>query len=527
MAVDEQQRISRRRFLAALGTAGSGAVPVRARAAAVGNGYTMPSLVFEDPATQRRLGALYAQALTDLAGAHTVPADPSVYDRAGLLGYPPGTVVRAGGGYPAPQRWTRDAAVNAWHAVSLLAPDVGRNTLWSVVERGPDGLIVQQDNQWWDQIVWVPAAWHHYLVTGDRAFLAKAYETSVNTLAARRARDLDASHGLFRGPGFMNDGISGYPDPPASDRVRSSFVLDHPGTDRLMCLSTNCLYYGAQSALAAMADVLGKPDRAASSRADAAQLRRTVDRHLWRPEAGTYAYLLHGNGQTDTSQEGAGLALALALGVADRDQARQVLDTTHWQPHGIVNVWPHFPRFDDTRPGRHNVMVWPMVHGLYGQAAAGAGRTDLFARAVDLLAELFSGTGFHELYDSVSGAVDGGWQAGGSGRAEHFVSQPDQTWSATAYLRLLHEGLFGLTFTEDALRLRPCLPAGWGPVSLRGLRYRGMTLDIALTGSGSRVRSCMVDGRGGEAVVAADGTGHHTVEFVLDGDLPAPGEHPS
>ncbi|WP_210583886.1 glycosyl hydrolase family 65 protein [Streptomyces sp. GESEQ-35] len=519
MAVDEQQRISRRRFLTALGAAGSGIVPLRAEEAAGGNGYTMPSLVFEDPATQRRLGGLYATALTDLAGAHSVRADPSVYDRAGLLTDPPGTVVRAGGGYPAPQRWTRDAAVNAWHAVSLLAPAVGRNTLWSVVERGPDGLIVQQDNQWWDQIVWVPAAWHHYQVTGDRAFLAQAYETSVHTLAARRARDFDATYGLFRGPGFMNDGISGYPDPPASDRVRSSFVLDHPGTDRVMCLSTNCLYYGARSVLADMAETLGETGLAASFRADAAELRRAVDRHLWRPEAGTYAYLLHATGQADTSQEGAGLALALLLGVADRHQARQVLDTTHWQPHGIVNVWPHFPRFGDTRPGRHNVMVWPLVHGLYGQAAADAGRTDLFARAVDLLAGLFSGTGFYELYDSVSGAVDGGWQTGGSGRAEHFVSQPDQTWSGTAYLRLLHEGLFGLTFTENALRLRPCLPEGWGPVSLRGLRYRDMTLDIGLSGSGSRVRSCTVDGRPGEPVVPADGTGHHTVHVALDDDV--------
>jgi hypothetical protein len=52
-------------------------------------------------------------------------------------------------------------------------------------------------------------------------------------------------------------------------------------------------------------------------------------------------------------------------------------------------------------------------------------------------------------------------------------------------------------------------------VSLRGLRYRAMTLDITLSGGGSRVRSCTVDGRPGEAVVAADGTGHHTLRLVL------------
>ncbi|MET7480885.1 glycosyl hydrolase family 65 protein [Streptomyces sp. NPDC005648] len=507
-------RLARRSFLAAVAAVATAS----ARATARGSGYAMPTLAFADPAVQRDLGTLYATALRALADRHTVPADPAVYDRAGLLSYPPGTVVRAGGGYPAPQRWTRDAAVNAWGGVSLLAPAVGRNTLWSVVERGPRGPVVQQDDQWWDQVVWIPAAWHHYRVTGDRAFLARAHRTALNTLAARRARDFDPVYGLFRGPGFMNDGISGYPSPPASPLVRSSFVLDHPGAESLMCLSTNCLHHAAHSALADMADRLGEPERAKTLRAEAEELREAIDRHLWREEAGTYAYLLHGDGTVDASQEGAGLALAVLCGVADRGRARRILDGAHWQPYGIVNVWPHFPRFDDERPGRHNVMVWPMVHGLYGNAAASAGRTDLFGRCVELLAALVTGSGgdFHELYDSLTGAVDGGWQEGGGERMEHFVSQPDQTWSATAYLRLMHDGLFGLDFAEDALRLRPCLPPRWGPVSLRGLRWRRMTLDIALTGGGGRVRACTVDGRPAEPVIRADGTGHHTVDLVLE-----------
>ncbi len=445
--------VRRRGFLkAASGTAlasavvGAAPAPATARAVAPTIGSTMPTLTFDDPAAQRRLGSLYASALTDVSDRNTITADPAVYDRAGLLTNPPGTVVRAGAGYPTPQRWTRDAAVNAWSAASLLTPGLGRNTLWSVVDRGPGGLVVQQDNQWWDQVVWIVAAWHHYLVTGDRDFLAKAHETAVHTMRAREAHSFNGAYGLFRGPGFMNDGISGYPDPPWTAGVRSSFVLDHPHAADLLCLSTNCLYYGARSALAAMADALGEPAEASAWRTAAERLRVAIDRHLWRPDAGTYAYLVHGGGpftgRVDTSQEGAGLALALLLGVADEQRARQVLDSTHWQPHGIVNVWPHFARFGAGRPGRHNVMVWPMVHGLYGLAAAGAGRTEQFARAVETLADLVtvSGGDFYEVYDSVSGTVDGGWQSGASGRAEHFVSQPHQTWSATAYLRLVHEG---------------------------------------------------------------------------------------
>ncbi|OIJ64583.1 MGH1-like glycoside hydrolase domain-containing protein [Streptomyces mangrovisoli] len=505
-------RWSRRAVVAA---ALGAAAPVGAWAAGTGQRYPGPVLSFTDPAVHARLAAPYAAALTDVFGVNTIAADPAVYDRSGLLRHPPGTLVRAGGGYPAPQRWTRDAAVNAWAGVSLLAPGLGRNTLWSVVDRGPDGLIVQQDDQWWDQVVWIPAAWHHYRVTGDRSFLASAYETAVHTLAARRADDFDASTGLFRGPGFLNDGISGYPSPPFSPEVRSSFVLDHPGADRLSCLSTNCLYHGAHRALADMADALGRP--AGTLRAEAAALRTAIDDGLWRPDAGTYAYLRHDDGRLDTSQEGAGLAFAVLCGVADEDRARRLVDGAHWQPYGIVNVWPHFPRFDDARPGRHNVMVWPVVHALFGLAAARTGRTGCFARSVTTLAALVAGSGgFHELYDSLNGAVDGGWQTGADGRAEHFVSQPDQTWSATGYLRLVHEGLFGLDPAPDPVRLRPCLPAGWGEVSLRGLRHRDLVLDITLSGGGSRVRSCLVDGRVADPAVAADGHGRRSVHMVLE-----------
>ena len=87
--------------------------------------YSLPSLVFDDAARQRSLGQVYEAALTGLIGINTIYAEPSVYDHADLVTYPPGAFVRAGGGYPSPQRWTRDAAVNAWNAASLIGPDVG------------------------------------------------------------------------------------------------------------------------------------------------------------------------------------------------------------------------------------------------------------------------------------------------------------------------------------------------------------------------------------------------------------------
>lgn len=527
--------LSRRRFLGAAGATlvgsslaawGGLGFPSRA-AAAVADYNPEPSLEFGDAGLQAALGVPYQSALQNLIEINTVYAPPSVYDSSGLLGYPPGgpgVFVEAGAAYRPPQRWTRDNAVNSWNAISLLGPAVGANTLWAATTRQSDGsLILLQDTQWWDHIIWVAAAWNHYAITGDRDFLSNAYQTSVNSLAARRTQNFNESYGLFEGPGFMNDGIAGYPVPPDRLTGRSGFVLSYPGTIDMMVLSTNCEYHGAYQALASMATELGRHQEAAAYRSAGNALREAINAHLWREDAGTYSYFIHGSdgiaGQIDTSQEGGGLAFAILFGVANPAQTRKLLTNAHWQPHGIVNVWPHFARYNNDMPGRHNVMVWPMVHSMFGHAAALGGRVDLFGRAVTDLANLVTGIDghFYELYNSITGARDGGWQVN-----RRWVSQPDQTWSATGYLRMIYSGLFGLNFTPDGLTIAPSLPAGWGPVSLRGLRYRDTTLDIELSGAGNQIRFSAVDGCPGRPRVPADGHGAHTISVKLGDDQGQP-----
>jgi hypothetical protein len=484
--------------------------------------YAMPVLTFADDSLQSALGTVYDAALTNLVGINTVYADPATYNLANLAVYPPGTLAIAGQGYTQPQRWTRDASVNSWNAISLLSPVVGGNTLWSVVDTQSDGtLIVQQgDDEWWDQIVWVVSAWDHYLVTGDRDFLSAAYGTAVNTINLRESQNFNATLGLFEGPGFMNDGISGYPSPPYEPGIDSSSVLAYPGASTLLCLSTNCIYYGAYRALASMARVLGD-DGAAGYDAAAAALRTAINGTFWRADAGLYGYLVQGPGSSlagelDTHQEGGGLALAIILGVATPAMTASVLANAHWEPHGVVNVWPDLPQYPSPEWGRQ-ASLWPMVHSMFGHAAALGGRTDLFERAVTDLAQLVGGSGGHffEIYNPVTGVEDGGWQTDGTGDIVQWVAQPDQTWSATGYLRMIYRGLFGLTFTSGGLQLPPTLPRGWGPVTLGGLPYRDMTLDVTLAGAGTVVRAVTVDGRPAPATLPASLTGYHRVQVTL------------
>jgi hypothetical protein len=485
--------------------------------------YVMPTLTFENSAQQTALGAVYEAALTNVVGINTAYGDPDTYDLSNLITYPPGNIAIAGQGYPLPQRWTRDSSVNTWNAISLLSPLVGANTLWGVVDsQSGGGLIVQQnDGEWWDQIVWIVSAWNHYLITGDQDFLSNAYGTAVNTMNARRSQNFNSTLGLFQGPGFMNDGISAYPSPPYETGIDNSSVLSYPYVDVMMCLSTNCLYYGAYQAMLGMARELGKGSDASSYKTAGSALKTAINTNFWRSDAGLYGYLIHGAGdplagQLDTHQEGGGLALAILLGVASPQQTQLVLQNTHWQPYGVVNVWPNFSWFTNGEWGRQ-ASLWPMVHSMFGHAAALGGRVDLFERAVSDLAGIVttSQTHFYEIYNSVTGVPDGGWQTGGNGQITQWTSEPDQTWSATGYLRMIYRGLFGLTFTPEGLQFAPSLPASWGTVSLTGISYRGMLLDITLTGAGNRVAAAWVDGRRSLPLIPADESGYHQIQIAL------------
>lgn len=480
-----------------------------------------PSLTFTSSSTQSVLGRAYRLALSNLLDINTVPYRPSD-DTTGLLAG--GTFIQAGVGY-AGEAWTRDAAVNAWNAGSLLEPRAAASSLWSAVTRQPDGsLIVTQDQQWWDQVIWATGAWNHYLVTGDREFLADASQAVTSTLAVRRGRDFNTAYGLFKGPGFFNDGIAGYPAPPADDsETLGSFAGSYPAASTMMTLSTNCLYYDAYRTAALMATELGRPasEITALSRA-AADLKTAVNQHLWDPGAGRYGYFIHGDGalagQLDPTEEGAGLSFAILFGIARPDQAFSIIHNKHIQPWGITDTYPSYARYNDARPGRHNAIVWPVVQGFWAEAAASAGHLARFGAEARSLAGLANASGqFAEIYNARTGAVDGGWQTVHGGfPASHWTSEPHQTWSATAYLRMIHAGLFGMRLTTGGISFAPTLPAAFGDVTLSGLSYRGASLTIALHGAGNVVSAFSVDGTPAEANgIAASLTGSHAIDITL------------
>ena len=229
--------------------------------------------------------------------------------------------------------------------------------------------------------------------------------------------------------------------------------------------------------------------------------------------------MLLADGTTGPYQEGTGLAFALLFGIADPAQAKSILAHATEMTWGMPDTYPNWARYSDEQPGRHNAIVWPVVQGLWAKALAQQGAQEQYASETARLAQLADNNGgFWEIYNGHTGVVDGGWQRLGDTVKFHWGSQPDQTWSGTAYLNMIDSGLFGLGVNTHSMSITPTLPAGWGDVTLHGLHYRQATLKIALHGAGTKIRSFTIDGRRVHGVsIPASLKGKHTIDITLSG----------
>ncbi|HEV7652022.1 MAG TPA: amylo-alpha-1,6-glucosidase [Actinophytocola sp.] len=397
-----------------------------------------------------------------------------------------------------PDVWVRDAAYAVDLACGPLHPAVSRATLRGV---GSPGTGWAQDRcahfggwpRLTDSVVGAVGAWACYVATGDLDFLRWSHDVTRASLA-RAEREI-ADGDLFRGCASFMESNSGYPP---------RFAFRGRAVGATSALSTNVLYHRAYVLAARAAAVLGDDPEPFAARA--AAVRQTINDRLWQPDLGRYAYYEDADGGLSDRCEGLGTALALLWGVADDDQAAAVVRSAATTPSGLPCLWPRHPLWASWLPRDeyryHNGMVWPFVQGYWGWAAAARGFTDVFAAELDHLAGLAGRAGtFHEYY-----RPDG--RPGGSAR---------QLWSAAGYLALVHNGLFGTVSDDAGVAFRPVVPAGFERLRLTGLAHRGLTLDVTITGSGTRIAAFALDGEPREGhLVPAALTGPHRVDITLD-----------
>jgi glycogen debranching enzyme len=148
-------------------------------------------------------------------------------------------------------------------------------------------------------------------------------------------------------------------------------------------------------------------------------------------------------------------------------------------------------RETDRGPMVHHHQYWDLVVWVTGS-------WDYYLHVLNLTKHAVRDRQFAELYHPVSGEIYGGLQENNRpGRPPGIIewdSQPQQTWAATSYLRMVFQGLLGMRFDETGVTFAPCVPPEIDRVELEGLRYRDMTLAVSTKGSGTRISKFLVNG---------------------------------
>lgn len=402
-----------------------------------------------------------------------------------------------------PGVWTRDVAFSSVLALAVVAPDAVRRSLEAKVDSA--GRIIQDTGtggSWpisTDRMTWALAAWELYAVTGDQAWLRRAYDVIQRSARADRHAIFDPETGLVLGEtSFMDWREQSYPrwmEP--RDIARSSAV------------GTNVVHYATYRILADMADALGEHSGDWTETADG--LRTAINRHLWMDDAGFYASFRHGRAFPSLAPRSDALAEALSLiyGVPDAERRASISARMPVVAFGAPSFWPYIPEI----PFYHNGAIWPFVTAFWMWGAAEAGNTAAVEHAMASVhrpAALFL-TNKENMVAS-TGHFDG-----------TELNSDRQLWSVAGNLATHYRVLFGMRFRPDRLVFQPMVPPAYGGErTLSNLRYRDATLTITVRGHGDGVAGVRLDGRPVErAEIPASLTGAHTVEIQMNGRWPA------
>jgi glycogen debranching enzyme len=223
-------------------------------------------------------------------------------------------------------------------------------------------------------------------------------------------------------------------------------------------LDSACYTIAGLHALAQIASAIGAPDALAYA-ARAESIRAEFERDWWIEAEGLYGDSMHSDGALQLDGHWTA-ALPVQLGLAAPDRASRVLDRIMAE---FVNEWG----LVHTRSREE--LVWTLPTGLLALALFAHGRA---ADGLRLAANIAATT-----------------RHGALGTFKELIPQGlcfIQLWSAAIYLQAIFEGLLGLCPDAPShhLKVAPCMPADFAPVSVRDLRVGEHTLDITVSAHG-------------------------------------------
>ena len=360
-------------------------------------------------------------------------------------------------------------------------PELCMQLLRSKVE---GGMICQDHNGRFtfpvvnDRLIWACAAWQVYLATGNRRWLKYAHKVILATVEQIEQVSLCQTMHLVHGCDSYSSPELQYP--------RWMQPTDYYESLRL---STNAIYARCLYVLSLIDEELfldSEQHYLAYKR-----VKDSINQTMWNESLGRYSSFLIDEVFARQSNVSCNLAQAACVlfDIADDDRATTLVARTPFYLTGIPTIYP----------SRHSAPMGnqaAFVQGLWNLAAAHADNQMALRYG---LAALYRWAAFN-----------------GFGSAA--ASPQHNLLAACAVAAMSLKITAGITLSPEGIEFNPCVPDCFaGSKTISGIRYRGATFNLTIVGTGSAIKSFVVDGKPQNTnFLHSDVTGEHNITITLE-----------
>ena len=329
-----------------------------------------------------------------------------------------------------------------------------------------------------DRLIWACAAWQVYLATGNRRWLKYAHKVILATVEQIEQVSLCQTMHLVHGCDSYSSPELQYP--------RWMQPTDYCESLRL---STNAIYARCLYVLSLIDEELfldSEQHYLAYKR-----VKDSINQTMWNESLGRYSSFLIDEVFARQSNVSCNLAQAACVlfDIADDDRATTLVARTPFYLTGIPTIYP----------SRHSAPMGnqaAFVQGLWNFAAAHADNQMALRYG---LAALYRWAAFN-----------------GFGSAA--ASPQHNLLAACAVAAMSLKITAGITLSPEGIEFNPCVPDCFaGSKTISGIRYRGATFNLTIVGTGSAIKSFVVDGKPQNTnFLHSDVTGEHNITITLE-----------
>ena len=329
-----------------------------------------------------------------------------------------------------------------------------------------------------DRLIWACAAWQVYLATGNRRWLKYAHKVILATVEQIEQVSLCQTMHLVHGCDSYSSPELQYP--------RWMQPTDYYESLRL---STNAIYARCLYVLSLIDEELfldSEQHYLAYKR-----VKDSINQTMWNESLGRYSSFLIDEVFARQSNVSCNLAQAACVlfDIADDDRATTLVARTPFYLTGIPTIYP----------SRHSAPMGnqaAFVQGLWNLAAAQADNQMALRYGLAALYRWAAFNGF----------------GGAAASPQHNLL------AACAVAAMSLKITAGITLSPEGIEFNPCVPDCFaGSKTISGIRYRGATFNLTIVGTGSAIKSFVVDGKPQNTnFLHSDVTGEHNITITLE-----------